>query len=175
MTDEQVMHTVQEARENKHVLPIKSKTGIVVQGSDDVAVHFSKCCSPVPGDEIVGFVTRGRGVSIHRTDCMNVINASDVERLRLIPAEWTMDENQKEQFFAEINIYVHNRSGMILDISKVMTENKTDMLSVNSHVGKNGIATVTIGFNTTGQEQLTYIIGKLRQIDSVIDVERTKG
>ncbi len=175
LTDEQVMHTVQEARENRHVLPIKSKTGIVVQGSDDVAVHFSKCCSPVPGDEIVGFVTRGRGVSIHRTDCLNVINASDDERLRLIPAEWTMDESHKEQFFAEINIYVHNRSGMILDISKVMTENKTDMLSVNSHVGKNGIATVTIGFNTTDQEQLTYIIGKLRQIDSVIDVERTKG
>ena len=71
----------------------KSKGGIVVKGIDDVAVRFSKCCSPVPGDEIVGYVTRGRGVSIHRTDCVNIINLSSEERVRLIDAEWQQPDS----------------------------------------------------------------------------------
>ena len=87
ITDEEVLETI--GSENKNPESAKrSKSGIIVKGLYDVAVHFSKCCSPVPGDEIVGFVTRGRGVSIHRTDCVNIINLSDMEKERLIDAEW---------------------------------------------------------------------------------------
>ncbi len=175
MTDEKVMEAVQEAKETKKPVRIKSHSSIVVQGTNDVAVRFSKCCSPVPGDEIVGFVTRGRGISIHRTDCINVLNASDEERIRMIPAEWSIDDKQGGSYFAEINIYARNRSGIILDVSKVMTENKIDMSSVNSHVSKNGVATTTIGFEVSSTEMLTMIIGKLRQIEGVMDVERTMG
>ena len=87
ITDEIVMEKIAEAAKNKvHIA--KSKSGIVVKGIDDMAVRFSRCCNPVPGDEIVGFITRGRGMSIHRTDCVNMIHLSGPERERLIPAEW---------------------------------------------------------------------------------------
>ena len=87
VTDAKIMETVSETKEQK-IRISKSKSGIVVKGIDDVAVRFSKCCNPVPGDEIVGFVTRGRGVTIHRTDCVNVLHLAESERERLIDAEW---------------------------------------------------------------------------------------
>ena len=147
-----------------------------MQGIDDVAVHFSKCCSPVPGDEIIGYVTRGRGVSIHRTDCVNVINAPDDDRIRFIPAEWNRLEDKREDlYFAEINVFANNRSGVLLDITKVLTENKIDISTINSRVSKQGTATITIGFEVHGAEQLSYLITKIRQIESIIDVVRTTG
>ena len=80
----------------------KSKGGIVVRGIHDVAVRFSKCCSPIPGDEIVGFVTRGRGITIHRTDCVNILNMSETDRTRLIEAEWQADTRASEKYMAEL-------------------------------------------------------------------------
>ena len=88
LSNEEVLAAVAENEQTKKPVQIKSKSGIVVKGIHDLAVRFSKCCSPVPGDEIVGFVTRGRGVSIHRTDCINVLNLPEMERDRLIDAEW---------------------------------------------------------------------------------------
>jgi len=155
---------------------VKAKAGIMVQGIDDVAVHFSKCCSPVPGDEIIGYVTRGRGVSIHRTDCVNVINAPDEDRIRFIPAEWNrLEEKREDLYFAEINVFANNRSGVLLDITKLLTENKVDISSLNSRVSKQGTATITMGFEVHGAEQLSYLITKIRQVESVIDVVRTTG
>ena len=88
ITDEQIIESAQTAKDAAPVRVTKSKAGITVQGIDDVSVRFAKCCSPIPGDEIVGFVTRGRGVTIHRTDCINMINLPEEERARLIDAEW---------------------------------------------------------------------------------------
>ena len=90
LTDEQVLEAASESQEKLHIA--KSKSGIVVKGIHDVAVRFSKCCSPIPGDEIVGFVTRGRGITIHRTDCVNVLNMPEIDRKRLIEAEWQMPD-----------------------------------------------------------------------------------
>ena len=106
ITDEVVLERVAEAAKNKvHIA--KSKSGIVVKGIDDMAVRFSRCCNPVPGDEIVGFVTRGRGLSIHRTDCINMIHLSESERARLIPAEWETEVTEKSggQYLAETDRY----------------------------------------------------------------------
>jgi len=176
MTDEKLMESLQEVHEKKLPISVKAKTGIMVQGIDDVAVHFSKCCSPVPGDEIIGYVTRGRGVSIHRTDCINVINAPDEDRIRFIPAEWNRLEDKREDlYFAEINVFANNRSGVLLDITKILTENKVDISTINSRVSKQGTATITMGFEVHGAEQLSYLITKIRQVESVIDVVRTTG
>lgn len=176
VTDETLLETVGSAKEAKPVVP-KGKAGIVVQGLDDVAVHLSKCCSPVPGDEIIGFVTRGRGVSVHRTDCINIINASEEDRLRMISAEWSLPEDARvsESYFAEITIYANNRSGVLLDISKLFTENKIDIASLNSRTSKQGTATITVGFQIKGKEQLQYLITKIGGIESVLDVVRTTG
>jgi len=176
MTDEKLLESLQEVHEKKLPISVKAKTGIMVQGIDDVAVHFSKCCSPVPGDEIIGYVTRGRGVSIHRTDCVNVINAPDDDRIRFIPAEWNQLEDKREDlYFAEISVYANNRSGVLLDITKILTENKVDISAVNSRISKQGTATITLGFEVHGSDQLSYLISKIRQVESVIDVVRTTG
>ncbi len=176
ITDEEVLETIAE---NKEKEPVKhSKSGIIVKGLYDVAVHFSKCCSPVPGDEIVGFVTRGRGVSIHRTDCINVMNLSDMERERLIDAEWQHDDASNGGnglYRAEVKIYGNNRTGLLVDITKVFTEKGIDINAIHSKTSKQDIATIDVSFSTKGREELTSVIEKLRQIESVIDIERTTG
>ncbi len=155
----------------------KSKSGIVVRGIHDVAVRFSRCCSPVPGDEIVGFVTRGRGVSLHRTDCINVINLPESERARLIDAEWQQPEGEenRERYSTEIQIYANNRIGMFVDISKVFTERQIDITSMNVRTSKQGKATIIMTFDIHGKEELTKVTDKLRQIEGVLDIERTAG
>ena len=156
----------------------KPKSGIVVKGIDDLAVRFSKCCSPVPGDEIVGFVTRGRGISIHRTDCINVINLPEDEKARLIEAEWQQpvgDEAGKERYTTEIKIFANNRIGMFVDLSKVFTERQIDIKSMNVRTTKQGKATILMTFDIRGIEELNKLADKLRQIEGVIDIERTAG
>ena len=156
----------------------KPKSGIVVKGIDDLAVRFSKCCSPVPGDEIVGFVTRGRGISIHRTDCINVMNLPEDEKARLIEAEWQQpagDEAGRERYTTEIKIFANNRIGMFVDLSKVFTERQIDIKSMNVRTTKQGKATILMTFDIRGIEELNKLADKLRQIEGVIDIERTAG
>ncbi len=173
ITDENVMEVVEQAKEK--AVAKKSKSGIVVKGIHDVAVRFSKCCSPIPGDEIVGFVTRGRGVTIHRTDCINVLNLSEADRARLIDAEWQPEAVNSEGYTVEINIYAHNRFGLLVDISKAFTERKIDLTGVNVRTNKQGIATFNITFDVHNKEELSSLVEKLRQVESVIDIERTRG
>jgi GTP pyrophosphokinase len=175
ITDANVLDTVSDVKER--MPQKKSKSGIVVEGIHDVAVRFSKCCSPVPGDEIVGFVTRGRGVSIHRTDCINIINLPEEDRVRLIDAEWNVADGKNPGgiYSAEVRIYANNRTGVLVDISKVLTENKIDVTSMNVRTSKQGTATISIGFEINGKEQLNDIITKIRNIESILDIERTAG
>ena len=148
----------------------------MVKGIHDVAVRFSKCCSPIPGDEIVGFVTRGRGITIHRTDCVNVLNMSELDRSRLIEAEWQPDENKNsEKYMAEIHVYANNRTGLLVDLSKIFTERKIDMRTINSRTSKQEKATITISFEIGSKEELASLAAKIRQVESVIDVKRNTG
>lgn len=175
ITDEEVLSAVAESQ-GKH-MKAKSQSGIVVKGIHDVAVRFSKCCSPVPGDEIVGFITRGRGVSIHRTDCVNIIHMPELERVRLIDAEWQQspEEVTGEKYFAEIKIYANNRSGLLADISRTLTEKNIDILSMNTRTNKQGLATLSTSFEVRSREELNRIIDKISAIESVVDIERTTG
>ncbi|MDD3206149.1 MAG: bifunctional (p)ppGpp synthetase/guanosine-3',5'-bis(diphosphate) 3'-pyrophosphohydrolase [Lachnospiraceae bacterium] len=176
VTDEQILEAVADNAQAKQMQPRKSKSGIVVKGIDDVAVRFSKCCSPVPGDEIVGFVTRGRGVSVHRTDCINVINLPEIDRARLIDAEWQEADNTTgEKYLAEIKVFANNRNGLLADISRALTEKNIDILAMNTRTSKQGVATMAISFEISGREELNRIIDKIRAIESIIDIERTTG
>ncbi|MCR5837708.1 MAG: bifunctional (p)ppGpp synthetase/guanosine-3',5'-bis(diphosphate) 3'-pyrophosphohydrolase [Lachnospiraceae bacterium] len=175
VTDQSVIENIEEANKNK---PSKNsfKSGIVVEGMDDVAVRFSKCCSPLPGDEIIGFVTRGRGVSIHRTDCVNIMNLPDIDRARLIEATWAKKENEEnEKYLAEIIIYSENRIGILADVSKVFTEKDIDITSLNCRISKTGTASISVSFQIQGVDELSKLIDKIKQIDSIIDIERTTG
>ena len=182
VSDEQVKEAIENAKEAKGIKEgsesssTKSggkKSGIVVMGLDDLAVRFSRCCNPVPGDEIVGFVTRGRGISIHRTDCVNMIHLPVEERNRLIEAEWSAHAKKNEDYYpVEIVIYSYNRSGVLFDVSKIFTENEIDVKSMNVRTSKQDKATIVVGFETRGVEQLNKLVKKLRNVESVIDIER---
>ena len=176
ITDEVVLERVAEAAKNKvHIA--KSKSGIVVKGIDDMAVRFSRCCNPVPGDEIVGFVTRGRGLSIHRTDCINMIHLSESERARLIPAEWETEVTEKSggQYLAEIKMYANDQQGLLMEISRIFTEGNVDVKSMNVRTSKKGTATIEMGFIVYGREELERIVKKLQQLSGIIDIERATG
>ena len=175
ITDKQVLDSIVASESKEKEKEKKGKGGIVVKGIHDVAVRFSKCCNPVPGDEIVGFVTRGRGISIHRTDCVNILNFPANERARLIEAEWEQTENKDEKYSAEINIYAGNRKGLIVDISRLFTEANIDVRFMTSRVNKKQLATINLGFVVSGKEELNRLIDNLRKIDGVTDIERATG
>ena len=181
LTNEEVLQSIAEAsaaREAKDIHPthIRSKSGIVVKGIADLSVRFSKCCSPVPGDEIVGFVTRGRGISIHRTDCINMLALPESERERLIDAEWQAPEQTgNEKYEAEIKIFAHDRSGLLADIARALTEKNINIMSMNTRTNKQGEATLQLAFEIGNKEELARIVDKIRGIDSVIDIERTSS
>ena len=174
ITDEQVLEAAEHVRERRP--EEKQKGGIVVKGVDDVAVRFSKCCNPVPGDEIVGFVTRGRGVSIHRTDCVNLLSMSETDRSRLIEAEWQEgSEGSGQTYTTEISIYANNRKGMLADVSKVFLELDIDILTMNVSNSKKGRATLSMSFDINGVAQLNQVIARIRNIEGVVDIERKVG
>ena len=174
ITDEEVLEAAAENQEKLHIA--KAKGGIVVRGIHDVAVRFSKCCSPIPGDEIVGFVTRGRGITIHRTDCINILNMSEADRTRLIEAEWQQTDNRvSEKYMAELQIYANNRTGLLVDLSKIFTERKIDMKNINCRTSKQDKATISVSFEVGSKDELASLVEKIRQVESVLDVERTTG
>lgn len=171
VTDEELLEAVNETKGKAAVS--KSKGGITVKGIHDVAVRFSKCCSPVPGDEIVGFITRGRGVSIHRTDCVNILNMPETERIRIIDAEWQKpDKNTSEKYMAEIKIYANNRTGILADLSKITTERQIDVTSMNVRTNKQGKATILMSFEIGSVEELNKLVDNMRKVESIIDIER---
>ena len=155
----------------------RSKSGIVVKGVEDLAVRFSKCCNPVPGDEIIGFITRGRGVSIHRTDCSNIINLSELERHRLIDAEWqNLDEKESNRLYqVEIQIISSNRVGLLVDISKVLTEERIPVKSLNARSIKGDKSIFNVTMDINGVNQLNKLIKKLNGIEGVEEIIRTNS
>ena len=177
LTNEEVLASIAEAGAFSAAKPaqMKTKSGIVVRGIADLSVRFSKCCSPVPGDEIVGFVTRGRGISIHRTDCVNMMNLPEIERVRIIDAEWQAPEDASEKYVAEIEIYANNRNGLLADITKALTERNIGILSLNTRVSRQGMATLQTAFEVESREELNRVIEKIRSIESVVDIERATG
>jgi GTP pyrophosphokinase len=177
ISDDEIMKQVEENAAAKQMQPrYKAASGIIVKGIDDVAVRFSKCCSPVPGDEIVGFVTRGRGISIHRTDCVNIMYMPEIDRTRLIDAEWQEDSIAGNgRFFAEIIIYANNRNGLLADVSRALTEKNIDIISLNTRLSKKGLASMSVAFEISSKNELNRIIDKLSNVESVVSIERTTG
>ncbi|MCR4629987.1 MAG: bifunctional (p)ppGpp synthetase/guanosine-3',5'-bis(diphosphate) 3'-pyrophosphohydrolase [Clostridium sp.] len=180
ITDETILDTIQADGNKIPITPVrrsKAKTGIIVKGLGDLSVRFAKCCNPVPGDEIKGFVTRGRGITIHRSDCINILSLPEDERERMTDAEWQApeDTNGTEKYTTEIRIYANNRVGMFVDISKVFSERNIDIQSMNVKVNKQGKATIICSFDIHSKDELASIAEKLRQIEGVLDIVRSAG
>lgn len=173
VTDEEIQKEIESHSDKISAANHKNTSGITVKGVHDLSVRFSKCCNPLPGDEIVGFVTRGRGISIHRSDCVNVINMSEVDRARLMDAEWQKESVESGGTYqVEIIIYANNRKGLLVDVSRTLTEKNVNILGVNTRTSKQDIATMQVMFETSGKDEMNKIIDKLSKIPGVIDIER---
>ena len=177
-TAEDVLKDFEKTIDQKPVKKHKSKSGIMVEGIGDVAVRFSKCCSPVPGDEIVGFVTRGRGVTIHRTDCINVINLSNEERGRLINAEWDTQfakGDANTSYLAELRITCNDRVGLILEISRQLADDDISVKGFNVRTTKDLLAIMNVTIEIKTKEQLERVVTRLKNLKDVVEVERVSG
>ncbi len=167
---EQILESIAQTRNDKKKKNIP-ESGIVVKGIDNCLVRLSRCCNPVPGDEIIGYITRGRGVSVHRSDCINV-SAGLEEEGRLIDVKWytTNDVAYK----ADITIMANDRTSLLLDVTNSIAELKVPIKAVNARTTREQITVINLTLEITNTEQLEKIIKKLRKIDSVFDVTRNK-
>ena len=169
--EENIEQKIEELSKNKIPEPKTSNSGVIVKGIDNCLVKFSKCCNPVPGDEIIGYITKGRGVSIHRKDCINVKDLFQQED-RIIDVEWSNTE--KAAYKVDIEIHPNDREGLVADIAKAMNNSKATMLLINSKVNKEKIVITELTLQVENLEELNKLLKTLRKIDSVYDVRRKK-
>ncbi len=161
-------------QENKDSLKIRHEGGVVIEGASGLLIRIAKCCNPVPGDEIVGYITKGRGVAVHRVDCMNLKSQENVE-VRLIDVDWEEDNSNKE-YMANIDIYGLNRSGLLNDVLKVLTNSSKNISSVNAQPTKDmKFATIHVSFGIPNLSSLTSVVDKIKSVPEVYSVKRTNG
>lgn len=153
----------------------KSQDGVVIEGIDNCLIKLSKCCSPVPGDKIIGFITRGHGVSIHKRDCTNVPKVIELadEPDRWIPAGW--DSSAKEDFTATVSMTCLDRVGLMADVSKMIADMRVMIYGINTKSKKDGRASLELTIGVNGIEHLNGVMAKLRKINGVLDVERSNS
>ena len=148
-----------------------SQNGIIVRGIDNCLVKLSKCCNPVPGDEIIGYITRGRGVSVHRTNCVNTKRLLE-EGNRIIDVYWS--DSKKTSYSADIEIYANDRIGLLADVVKVLGDNKCNIMGVTSKTSKERIAVIELTIEIENTEKLNNVLKNLRKVDSIYEVKRKK-
>ncbi len=167
--EENVEEKIEELKKKNKIKP--SSSGIVVKGIDNCLVKLSRCCNPVPGDDIIGYITKGRGVSVHRTDCINVKDLLEEEN-RMIDVSW-YNKDSEAAYTVDIQIFSSDRSGLLVDILKEVGNVKAKLLGVNTRT-KESIATIEITIEVENLTQLNKVIKALRKVDSVFEVKRKK-
>ncbi len=171
--EEEIENKIQELREAKPATRTKvSKSGVVVKGIDNCLVKLSRCCNPLPGDEIIGYITKGRGVSVHRADCVNCKDLLSDEQ-RIIEVSWYKEN--AASYMADLEIYANDRSGLLADITVAIGDLKAKMVSINARTVNNGrVAIINVGVEVEDIEKLNKVIKAVRKVDSVYDVHRQK-
>ncbi len=169
--EEDIEKKLEKLKEEKQKKPKPSSSGVIVKGIDNCLVKLSKCCNPLPGDEIVGYITKGRGVSVHRKDCYNVKDLISDEN-RMIDVEWYVKD--KTEYQAEIEIFSNDRNGLLVDILKELGTTKVNILGVNTKTTKERIAIIDITLQLENLDELNKAIRVVRKVDSVYEVKRKK-
>lgn len=150
----------------------KSSNGIIVKGISNCLVKISHCCNPVPGDDIVGYITKGRGVSVHRTDCVNITNLNEIDAQRFIEVRWAAE--QTSNYISDLQIIANDRNGLMVDVMNTVSAAKSSIKAVNSRVTKDNLAVINITAVVASQEQIQKLMKSLRSIESVTSVTRVK-
>ena len=169
--EEDIEKKLEELKKAKQKKPKPSSSGVIVKGIDNCLVKLSKCCNPLPGDEIVGYITKGRGVSVHRKDCHNVKDLISEEN-RMIDVEWY--EEEKSEYQAEIEIFSNDRTGLLVDILRELGTTKVNILGVNTKTTKERIAIIDITLEVENLNELNKAQKVVRKVNSVYDVKRKK-
>ncbi|HHV29386.1 RelA/SpoT family protein [Acetivibrio mesophilus] len=170
---EELAEQVAKADERKNQAQRKKvpENGVIVKGIDNCLVRLSRCCNPVPGDDIIGYITRGRGVSVHRNDCVNVINNIDGDN-RLIEVSWYTANNVA--YKAEITVMANDRTALLMEITNVIGESRIPLKAINARTTKDQIAIMNLTLEITNTEQLEKIIKKVKKVDGVFEVTRNR-
>ena len=158
-------------RKDTQKMSIKHENGVIIEGVNNLLIRLSRCCNPVPGDEIVGYITKGRGISVHRKDCPNVKVQQD-QQTRLIDVDWEDTGNSKQQYDTELVVEGYNRNGLLNEVLNVINSITKSLNSVNGKVDSNKMATITVNIGIHNTEQLEYIVKKINQIPDVYSVRR---
>ncbi|MCK4767509.1 MAG: bifunctional (p)ppGpp synthetase/guanosine-3',5'-bis(diphosphate) 3'-pyrophosphohydrolase, partial [Desulfobacula sp.] len=145
----------------------KESTGIIVKGLDDILVRFSKCCNPLPGDRIIGYITQGQGVTIHRKGCLNIMKMSNE---RQIEVQWSDDFT--EFYPASIKVRTDDRFGLLADIASVISKYKSNILSAKTETRETGVSLFYFTILVESSDQLRKIMAKIRKVKKVTDVKR---
>lgn len=160
--------------ENKETLKVRHEGGVVIQGASGLLIRIAKCCNPVPGDHIVGYITKGRGVAIHRLDCMNLKAQENYEQ-RLIDVEWE-ENNTTKEYTAHIDIYGLNRTGLLNDVLQVLSNTTKNISTVNAQPTKDmKFANIHVSFGIANLSMLTTVVDKIKSVPEVYSVKRTNG
>ena len=170
--EEIIEEKLQELTNRKTTVKKAPKSGVIVKGIDNCLVKFSRCCNPVPGDEIIGYITKGRGVSIHRTDCVNIEELLQDEN-RIIDVAWYAEETEGA-YNVDIEVLSNDRTGLLSDIVKEITSQKINIMGVNTKTNRERIATIDITVEVENVDQLSKVIKAIRKVDSVYEVNRKK-
>ncbi|MCL2406872.1 MAG: bifunctional (p)ppGpp synthetase/guanosine-3',5'-bis(diphosphate) 3'-pyrophosphohydrolase [Defluviitaleaceae bacterium] len=172
-SDEEIIRLVNEAP--KKLVRHSNKSGVTIEGLGNMAVRLPNCCNPMPGDGIVGFITRGRGVTVHKSDCNNVLNLDETGRKRLLIIEWDISEDDKTSFFlASLDITAHNRKALLHDITGVFADERIDLNSLSTH-RNDTTDVVRVSFYVSGRAKLEILGVKLNNIRGIIEIKRTVG
>jgi len=166
---EEKLEELSKAKTDRKAKP--SSNGIIVKGIDNCLVKLSKCCNPLPGDEIIGYITKGRGVSVHRKDCVNVKDLLKEEN-RIIDVSWV--EEKQASYNVDIEISANDRSGLLADITKALSTAKANIVGINAKTGKDRIAIIELTLETKNIDELNSILKAVRKVDSVYEVTRKK-
>jgi GTP diphosphokinase / guanosine-3',5'-bis(diphosphate) 3'-diphosphatase len=166
--EDQVSSSVLNMRANRR--PRRSP-GVHVEGLDDVLIRLSKCCTPVPGDEIIGFVTRGRGVSVHRADCANAESLMSEQAARLIEVEWDGDQSNT-LFRAGVEVIAFDRSRLLRDVANSLSEQHVNIVACSTHTGSDRVAKMRFEFEMADPSHLESVLRTIKTIDAVYDAYR---
>ncbi len=164
----------QPAKKEPEKMKIRHEGGVVIQGVENLLIRMSRCCNPVPGDDIVGYITKGRGISIHRADCPNVTNAPENEN-RLIEVEWEDTSSSQKEYAADLEIHGYDRSGLLNDVLQVISSQSKKLLGVTARSDKDKQATIRLSVSIQNLSHLQTITDKLKQVPDVYSVHRVKG
>lgn len=175
-TDETVLEDIKTAEEKKQKRTGRDKDdpGVIVKGADNLMIKLAKCCNPVPGDDIIGFITKGRGISVHRCDCSNIKNLPEREKARFIDVEWE-DLKMGKSYDAEICIEGSDRKGVLSDISRVCEDMNIHLTGVNAKTGRDGSMSMTITLSISSTQEMQKVFRSLRNIEGITQVYRAKS